>query len=346
VATKKPTLKNLATIARPNLMGVVRDGWLFLVEGKVSADYLEAFPDCTVSRVVSYDLTDPTKPVRGGACDVRAAWWITPGPKGSRTLYVAQARVVDDTAKAAATGDEAPKTWMDIAVVDVSNPSAPEVVATVPTEQEFTADSKEPILVVTGSSLLFSSRADTSLAVFDIHAPLSPKLVTRVTLPDAAQAAFGDDEGALLTRLGNDSALLDVRGGNDRWTVREISALGGSARRVRVRNFIYGPTAKSVGNHLGWYDGEGALLGETKLGPTSIQAHSDGVVLVTTGDALSVWRLAPSGEPELLAKKKDADGASSPRVTVSDSIVCVPERADAKAVDKKQAFAFNLWTVR
>jgi hypothetical protein len=340
VATKKPTLKNLATIARPNLMGVVRDGALFLVETKASADYLEAFPDCTVARVAAYDLTDPTKPVRKGACDVRAAWWLTAGPRGSKALYVAQARIVDEADKVA--GD---KTWMDIAVVDVSDVSAPKVVATIPTEQEFVSDAKEPILVVTGSWLLFSSRADNSLAVFDVRAPLVPKLITRVSLPDTPQAAFADDEGALITRLGNDSPLLDVRGGNDRWTVREISALGGSARRVRARNFIYGPTAKSVGNHLGWYDGEGALLGETKLGPTSISVQSDGVLLVTTGDALTVWRLAPSGEPELLAKKKDGDGIPA-RITVGDGIVCVPERADAKAADKSKAFAFNLWSVR
>lgn len=340
MATKKPTLKNLATIARPNLMGVVRDGALFLVEGKASADYLDAFPDCTVSRVVAYDLTDPTKPVRKGACDVRAAWWLTAGPRGSKTLYAAQARIVDEAAKAA--GD---KTWMDIAVIDVSDPSAPKITATVPTEQEFTSDSKEPILVVTGASLLFASRADKTLAVFDIRVPHAPKLATRVTLPDTPQAAFADDEGALITRLGNDSSMLDVRGGGDRWTVREISALGGSARRVRARNFIYGPTAKSVGNHLGFYDGEGALLGETKLGPTSITVQSDGVLLVTTGDALAVWRLAPSGEPELLAKKKDADGVAG-RITVGDSIVCVPDRGDPTATDKSKAFAFNLWSVR
>lgn len=340
MATKKPTLKNLATIARPNLMGVVRDGALFLVEGKASADYLEAFPDCTMSRIAAYDLTDPTKPVRKGACDVRAAWWLTAGPRGSKALYVAQARVLDDAGKAA--GD---KTWMDIAVVDVSDAWSPRVVATVPTEQEFTNDGKEPILVVSGTSLLFASRADKSLAVFDVRLPLSPKLATRVTLPDTPQAAFADDEGALITRLGNDSAILDVRGGGERWSVREISALGGSARRVRVRNFIYGPTAKSVGNHLGWYDGEGALLGENKLGSASITAQSDGALLVTTGDALSVWRLAPSGEPELLAKKKEVDGVVG-RITVSDSIVCVPDRGDAKAEDKSKAFAFNLWSVR
>lgn len=337
MATKKPALKNVATIARPNLMGVVRDGMLFLIETKVSAEYAEAFPDCTVARVVCHDIADPAKPVRKGACDVKGAWWITPGPRGSKVLYVAQAR-----------SDEADpqNAWMDIAVVDVTDASSPRLVASIPTEHAYTSDSREPVLVLSGGHwLLFSSRADKSLVVLDARQPLLPKIVTRIELPDTPQAAFADDEGALISRLGNDAGLLDVRGGGDKWKIGEISALGGSARRVRARNFIYGPTAKSVGNHLGWYDGEGALLGEVKLGPTSTTVQSDGTLLVTTGDALSAWKLTAGGEPELIAKKKDADGVSA-RITVSDGIICVPERGDAKATDKAKAFAFNLWAVR
>lgn len=337
MAAKKPALKNVATIARPNSMGVVRNKVLYLLEGKVSADYLEAFPDCTVARLVAYDLTDPAKPVRKGSVDVRAAWWLAAATVegGASALYVAQARMIEGAAEERA--------WMDIAVIDVSSPLEPKLAATIPTEQEWVSDSKEPILVVSGAHLLFSSRADASLVVFDISKPTAPKALTRVKLPSTVQAGFGDAEGALLTRLGNDEPMLDVRGAAAEWTISEVSALSGSARRVRARGCIYGPTAKGVGNHLGWYDADAALLGENKLGPTSISVHTDGDVLVTTGDHLSIWKLEKSGEPELFAKKKDADGVNK-RITVGEGFVGVPARPDGKAPDKSKAFAFNLWT--
>lgn len=322
VATKKPSkagLEKLATIAYPNLMGIVRGSTLFLLESKVSEDYRAAFPEATASRLVGYDLATPTKPVRGGGVEVYAPWAIA---AGDGAVYIA-----------AVTKSERKPPVMEIVVVDVREPLAPKIATTVATDATFTADSKTPILVATKNHLVFGSRSDSTLRVFDLSNPLAPQLAKTITIDGSLEAAIADGDGVLVTRLGDPMVRLRP----PQWKP-EVSALTGYLPPARVGDRYYLADEQV----LAWTDASGKRLGATKkLGSTTIHVVGDGERVYTFGDALSAWRV--DGDPVLIGKKT-LEGVPN-RITARCGIVCVPHRPDAKAADKAKAFACSLWRV-
>jgi hypothetical protein len=92
----------------------------------------------------------------------------------------------------------------DRRLVAARSPRSPRV----PTEATYVADAREPILLVSGSHLLFCSRADANLHIFDLVQPLAPKKVAELALPATPQEGFADDEGALITQLGRPEIKL------------------------------------------------------------------------------------------------------------------------------------------
>ncbi|MFT3711884.1 MAG: hypothetical protein QM817_29950 [Archangium sp.] len=323
MATKKKSgasLQRLATIARPNRMGQVAGSTLYLLETKVSDDFLPAFPDATVARIVAWDVTNPEAPERKGSCDVRAAWSFV---ATRQALYVLLARKIDEK-----------RSVMDLAVLDLSEPLAPKLATTLEDVGTFGSDSKQPVLVVGHNHLVLSTRVAASVEVFDLLAPLAPKKVATVALSDTPQAAFGDERGVLVTFLGNDTPMVELTGSGATWDVRRIAGLGGSELPARLGETIFRATGDHH-NELGLFDRDGKQRSATKLGPTSIAVRVDGEHVVTLGDALSVF----SADGTLIAKKK---GPESPMFSASGGFVLLPQRADAKA-EKSKAFAFELW---
>ncbi|MFO0600554.1 MAG: hypothetical protein U0228_34925 [Myxococcaceae bacterium] len=321
-SSKTGGLEKVATLARPHRLGHVVGTTLYLLETKVSDDYLPAFPDATVARIVAYDVTDPASPVRQGACDVKAAWWFV---ASADAVYVLVARKVSETSSV-----------MDLAVLDVTKREAPRLATTLENVGAFGSDSKLPVLALSGTHLFVNTRASAELEVFDVSSPLAPKKAATVTLKDTPQAGFGDARGVLITFLGNDVPMVEVSGTGTKWNVREVEGLGGSEQPARVGETIFRATG-DYQNSLGLFDGQGKQRTATKLGPTSIVVRTDGERVVTLGDALSVW----TADGELVAKKKTEANATF--LTVGGGLVLVPQRPDAKAADKKKAFAFDLW---
>lgn len=322
MATKKqskPALQKLATLARPNRMGQVVGSTLYLLETKVSDDFLAAFPDATVARIVAYELSDPSKPVRKGACDVRAAWAFA---ATKQALYVLLARKIDDK-----------RSVMDLAVLDISTPHTPKLATTIDDVGAFGADSKQPVLVVSEGQLVLSTRAKASVEVFELSAPLAPKRVASVELKGTPQAAFADDTGVLITFLGNDEPMVELTADGK---LRLIKGLGGSELPARIGETIFRATGDS-NNLLGVFGNDGKERSSKKLGPTSIFVRVDGQHVVTLGDALSIF----SADGELLAKKNGVEATS--QFTASGGFVLLPQRPDAKTADKSKAFAFEVW---
>lgn len=323
--TTKPALKKVATIEQPNRLGhVVTKGdarTLYLLETKVSDDYLPAFPQATVARIAAYDLSDPKKPVRRGACDVKAAWWFV---ATADALYVLLARKVTEQS-----------TVMDLAVLDLAAPHTPRLAKTIENVGAFVSDSKLPVLVVSGQRLVVSTRAEKNLKVFDLTEPLEPKEAATVALPDKPQAAFGDDAGVLVTYLGDDQPMTELRWTGASAAKRELRGLGGSEKPARLGEQLFRATG-DFNNSLGVFDRDGKKRSSTKLGPTSIIVTIDGEHVVTLGDALSVW----TSKAELIAKKNGVEGT---HLTAAGGLICVPQRPDANASDKRKAFAFDLW---
>lgn len=325
VTKTKTTLKKVATIAQPNRLGhvVMKNAapTLLLLETKVSDDYLPAFPDATVARIAAYDLSTPKKPQRKGACDVKAAWWFV--ATGS-AAYVLLARKVTEQS-----------TVMDLAVLDLAEPHAPRLATTLENVGAFVSDSKQPVLVVSGSRLVVSTRAEKNVRVFELTNPLAPKEVASVELPDRPQAAFADDQGVLVTFLGNDQPMTELSWAGTKPATRDVPGLGGSEKPARIGDQLFRATG-DFNNLLGVFDRNGKKRSDKKLGPTSITVTSDGQHVVTLGDALSVW----TPELELIAKKNGVEGT---HLTAAGGFICVPQRPDAKATDKARAFAFDLW---
>lgn len=319
--TTKPALKRVATIEQPNRLGHVVAKHLYLLETKVSDDYLPAFPEATVARIAAYDLSDPKKPARRGACDVKAAWWFV---ATEAAAYVLLARKVTEQS-----------TVMDLAVLDLTEPHAPRLATTLENVGAFVSDSKQPVLVVSGPRLVVSTRADKSLRVFDLANPLAPKEVASVELPDRPQAAFADDQGVLITFLGNDEPMAELRWTGATAETRMLTGLGGSEKPARLGEQLFRATG-DFNNSLGVFDADGKKRSDKKLGPTSITVITDGQHVVTLGDALSVW----TPEAELIAKKNGVEGTN---LTAAGGFICLPQRPDAKAADKRKAFAFDLW---
>lgn len=323
--TTKPALKKVATIEQPNRLGhvVTKSGQrtLYLLETKVSDDYLPAFPEATVARIAAYDLSDAKKPVRRGACDVKAAWSFV---ATNEALYVLLARKVTEQSSV-----------MDLAVVDLADPHAPRLAKTLENVGAFVSDSKSPALVTSGRRLVLSTRADKNLKVFDLTKPLEPSEGATVEVPHKPQAAVGDDTGVLVTFLGNDVPMMELRWSGAEATTRAIAGLGGSDPPARIGERLFRATG-SFNNFLGVFDADGKKRSERKLGPTSITVTTDGEHVVTLGDALSVW----TSEAELIAKKNGVEGTN---LTAGGGVICVPQRPDASASDKRKAFAFDLW---
>ena len=323
--TTKPALKKVATIEQPNRLGhVVTKGdarTLYLLETKVSDDYLPAFPEATVARIAAYELSDPKKPVRHGACDVKAAWWFV---ATNEALYVLVARKETEQS-----------TVMDLAVLDLAEPHAPRLAKTIENVGAFVSDSKQPVLVVSGQRLVLSTRAEKNVRVFDLTKPLAPKEVATVALPDKPQAAFGDEQGVLVTFLGNDQPMTELSWTGTSAATRELPGLGGSEKPARLGEQLFRATG-DFNNSLGVFDRDGKKRSDKKLGPTSIIVTVDREHVVTLGDALSVW----TSEVELVAKKNGVEGTN---LTAAGGFMCVPQRPDANATDKRKAFAFDLW---
>ncbi|MBM4781843.1 MAG: hypothetical protein GQE15_29545 [Archangiaceae bacterium] len=323
--TTKPALKKVTTLEQPNRLGhvVTKSGahTLYLLETKVSDDYLPSFPEATVARIAAYDLSDPKKPARRGACDVKAAWWFV---ATTEAAYVLLARKVTEQS-----------TVMDLAVLDLAEPHAPRLAKTLENVGAFGSDSKLPVLVVSGQRLVVSTRAEKNVRVFDLTKPLEPKPVGTVDLPDTPQAAFADDAGVLVTFLGNRQPTVELSWAGTAPATRELTGLGGSEKPARLGGTLFRATG-DFNNSLGVFDAAGKKRSEKKLGPTSISVTVDGEHVVTFGDALSVW----TPDVELVAKKNGVEGT---HLTAAGGFICVPQRPDAKATDKRKAFAFDLW---
>lgn len=325
VTKTKTTLKKVATLEQPNRLGhvVTKNGahTLYLLETKVSDDYLPAFPEATVARIAAYDLNDPKKPKRRGACDVKAAWWFV---ATEAAAYVLLARKVTEQ-----------RTVMDLAVLDLAEPHVPRAVKTIENVGAFVSDSKLPVLVLSGQRLVVSTRAEKNVRVFDLTKPLAPKEVASLELPDRPQAAFADDQGVLVTFLGDDQPMIALHWKGAAATTKALTGLGGSEKPARLGEQLFRATG-DFNNSLGVFGADGKKRSDKKLGPTSITVTTDGQHVVTLGDALSVW----TPEVELIAKKSGVEGT---HLTAASGFICVPQRPDAKATDKRKAFAFDLW---